>query len=269
MIEDTIRSLVREMALFDPNVTPEGQDSGRIFRIAADMCRDLGDRQILIREFQSSAARGYHYVTTEGIAERGRMALRYKQEPVYREFIDGLASRWGLSSVVYCASIGGRAAPGMFGREHIVLPAEPYKVIWSEKVGDSGSWLNGELVGTLRVPRDSKEVPAAIESYKEGWPPNDLKLEEVILDTVGYYLIGREWLAESVQRESQFRRGVPRSKGHVISSKQQEEDQIAAKYGMKPRFRDAQASVKDHVMAARTYADLVPYLEWMQGDNRG
>ena len=254
-----LRSLIREMAVQDP---VQGK-LRQFFKASAEMCRELGERQILIREFQSSSPRGYHYVTTEGLAERGRMALRYKQEPTFRAFIDELSSRWGLGSVVYCASIGGRAARGMFGPENIVIPTEPHKVIWSDEVGDSGSWLNGDRVGTQRIPRDPGEVPAAVESYTEGWPPSDLKLEEVILDAQAYYLIGREWLAESVQRESQFRRGVPRSKGPVVSSRQQEEDQIAAKYGMKPRLRDAQASVKDHVMAARTYADLVPYLEWM------
>jgi hypothetical protein len=268
--EEILRSLIREMAVFDPGTTPEGQDSGRIFRIAADMCRELGDRQILIREFQSSAARGYHYVTTEGIAERGRMALRYKQEPVYREFIDGLASRWGLSSVVYCASIGGRAAPGMFGREHIVLPAEPYKVIWSEEVGDSGSWLNGELVGTLRVPRASEEVPAAIESYTEGWPPNNMKLEEVILDTESYYLIGREWAADTFQQMTRFtRRPPPRAAGPVVSSKKREEEEIMKKYGVKGPTREYKASLKDEMMAARTYSELLPYFEWMLEVSRG
>jgi len=268
--ERSLRLLIREMAQFDPNATPEGQDSSRIFRIAADMCRELGDRQILIREFQSSAPRGYNYVTTEGIAERGRMALRYKQEPVYREFIDRLASRWGLGSVVYCASIGGRVAPGMFGSEHIVLPASPYKVIWSEEVGDSGSWLNGELVGTLRVPRASEEVPAAIESYTEGWPPNSMKLAEVILDTAGYYLIGREWAADTFQRMARFtRRPPPRAAGPVVSSRKREEEEIMKKYGKPMPTREYKASLKDEMMAARTYSDLLPYFEWMQEELRG
>jgi len=97
-----------------------------------------------------------------------------------------------------------------------------------------------------------------------------MKLEEVILDTEGYYLIGREWAADTFQQMTRFtRRPPPRAAGPVVSSKKREEEEIMKKYGRAGPTREYKASLKDEMMAARTYSELLPYFEWMQKVSRG
>ena len=185
-----LRRLIREMAVHDPSAGSKDQSLSASLNPLIELCNALGDRKLLFRGFSSHLNKGVIRVTTEGLAEKGRMAIIYNaKSSTLKQFIESLAARWGLSSVVYCATKG-RLSLGLFGTEYIVFPEKPWTVIYSKAVGDSGVWT-GE-----RHARTPEEIAEAVESYTKGWPPEGAVLNEVILDTPAYYLAHFSWLEQ-------------------------------------------------------------------------
>ena len=189
-----LRKLIREMAVYDPSEGSKDQTLAAALNPLIRMCNSLGDKQLLFRGFSSPLNKGVIRVTTEGLADKGRMAIIYNQKgSTLKQFIEALAERWGLNSVVYC-STKGRLSLGIFGTQYIVFPEEPWNVIYNKAVGDSGVWTNEK---NARTP---EEIAEAVESYTEVWPPADAVLNEVILDTPAYYLANFSWLKQTADR---------------------------------------------------------------------
>ena len=254
--ESRLRQLIREMAQMPADTDQEGQRvNGLQFKRAADICRSLGDKALLTRGFQASSPAGSHYITTEGPAEKGRMAGEYASRSSLKALVDGLAEKFDLGSLVYCGVKGGKYVK-LFGTEYIVFPTEPFKVIYNPDVDDSGGW----------AMRNSPEaVPAALEGYAEGWPSLGYR-GEVILDTPGYYLINPQWAADTFQRLTYRNRdGIPRPKRPVMSSRELERQEMERKYGISPAraVGSSRASRADEMMSVTTYSELAPYFEWM------
>lgn len=254
--EPKLRQVVREMAQFAANRDPEDmQVVGLEFKRAAEICRALGEKPLLTRGFQATSQAGSHYITTEGPAEKGRMATEYAVRPSLRALVDGLTERFGLGSLVYCGVVGGKYVK-LFGTEHIVFPTEPFKVIYNPEIDDSGSWTKNN---------SAADVPAAIEGYVEGWPELGYR-GEVILDTPAYYLINLDWASKWFQDLARHdREGIPEPREPVKSSRDRERAEIEKRYGRSPQMTTGQSSASraDKMMAVKTYAELSPYFEWM------
>ena len=254
--ERNLRLLIREMAQMAADVDQKGQQvNGLQFKRAAEICRQLGDLPLLTRGFQATSLAGSHYITTEGPAEKGRMAGEYVSRPSLKALVDGLAEQFSLGSLVYCGVKGGKYVK-LFGTEYIVFPTEPFKVIYNPEVDDSGSWTK----------RNGPEaVPAAIEGYLEGWP-DEYYRGEVILDTPAYYLVNLQWAADMFQSMTvHYRDGIPRPVRPVLSSRDLQRQEMERKYGLSPArsVGSSRASRSDEMMAVTTYAELAPYFEWM------
>ena len=254
--ERSLRLLIREMAQFAANRdSGDNRVVGLEFKRAAEICRALGDKPLLTRGFQATSREGSHYITTEGPAEKGRMATEYAVRPSLRALVDGLTERFSLGSLVYCGVKGGKYVK-LFGTEYVVFPTDPFKVIYNPEVDDSGSWTKHN---------STEAVPAAIEGYAEGWPEPGYR-GEVILDTPAYYLINLDWASKQFESLTfRYRDRIPTPREPVMSSRERERAELEKKYGLKPArtMGQSRASRADEMMAVTTYAELAPYFEWM------
>lgn len=249
------------MAVHDPSAGSKDQSLSASLDPLIELCNALGDRQLLFRGFSSHLNKGVIRVTTEGLAEKGRMAISYNAKgSTLKQFIESLAARWGLSSVVYCATKG-RLSRGMFGTEYIVFPEEPWNVIYSKAVGDSGSWTSE------RNARTPEEIAEAVESYTEGWPPKGAVLDEVVLDTPAYYLAHFSWLEQLASRTEEAydesMKDDPRLAGfsdRAMDYARKEEEKNPSRWTGRTMGR-RKASSSEILRSIETYAELALFLD--------
>lgn len=270
LLLESWKSYLHEMAQMQADVDSEGkQVVGLEFKKVAEICRSIGDKPLLTRGFQATSSAGSHYITTEGTIEKGRMSKRYQEDPIFRSFIEKLVEKYNLTSLVYCATKGGRFVK-MFGTEYVVFPTQVNNIIYSDEVKDSGVWIGDP--SRNRIKRTPEEIQKGVDSYIEGFPPIGHKPEEVILDTPAYYLINLEW-ASGIFQSLAVRKSMagwqqpPSPKEPVMSSRQQERERIMKLYNINPAatktYGASKANYKDEMMAAKTYSDLAPYFEWL------
>ena len=267
LLLESWKSYLNEMAQLKADIDLQGnQTIGLEFKKAAEICRAIGDKPLLTRGFQSSLRSGSLYITTEGPAEKGRMSINYKQIPAFRSFIDKLVQKYNLKSIIYCATKGGKFVK-MFGTEYIVFPTKINNIIFSDFVGDSGSWTTSLSKSNEDI---EKKIQEGVDSYIEGFPPVGKHPDEVIVDAPAYYLINLEWASEWFQRLASNRnisnwKQPPLSKKDIVSSRDKEESDIRKKYGLPPLNIKRKATLKDQMMEVETYSELAEYLDWMWG----
>ena len=166
-----------------------GDSMIEIYLAARYECNELSGKTILTREFaglNKAAAK----VTTEADKPYGtKSALGLMAKPEIKNLFDIIKDKYGLTNFIYCSH--GKSKFGLSGRSYIVVPKNPFKIIWSSQVPDV-------YANASRMIKDQGNLDAfPIDSYTDSWPSGNVS--EVLLDCEYYFLINQdaELMAES------------------------------------------------------------------------